>query len=237
MANTDLQVDQWKVYPCTVVPWTAIEEWYKSGEYVPYDRVLMKDMLMDVLAKMVPWIRLNRIVRDINDVYSFDPEYRSNMRQDLEFDLKKSGRTCMCLRCREVKTQTMAADDIMMVVREYEASQGTEYFISFESKDKRVLYGFVRLRLSGHVAVDVFPELEGCAMIRELHVYGMLHKVGSLGSHVQHRGLGRQLVEKAETIAKAQGYNKMSVIAGEGTRGYYEKLGFLEDGMFMIKTI
>jgi ELP3 family radical SAM enzyme/protein acetyltransferase len=240
MVNTDLQVDQWKVYPCTVVPWTDIEKWYKSGEYVPYDRILMKDMLLDMKADMLPWIRLNRIVRDITDVYSFDPEYRSNLRQDLASELKQQGKFCFCTRCREIKTQKFDTDNMFMVVREYSASEGKEYFISYESQDNKVLYGFIRLRLTTNQPIHIFPELEGCALIRELHVYGKLQPVSTKCSHVQHSGLGKHLVQKAEDIAKKNLYNKISVIAGEGTRGYYEKLGFIDDageGQFMMKEL
>jgi ELP3 family radical SAM enzyme/protein acetyltransferase len=240
MVNTDLQVDQWKVYPCTVVPWTEIEKWYKSGEYVPYDRLLMKDMLLDMKADMLPWIRLNRIVRDITDVYSFDPEYRSNLRQDLASELKQQGKFCLCTRCREIKTQKFDTDNMFMVVREYSASEGKEYFISYESQDNKVLYGFIRLRLTTNQPIHIFPELEGCALIRELHVYGKLQPVSTKCSHVQHSGLGKHLVQKAEDIAKKNLYNKISVIAGEGTRGYYEKLGFIDDageGQFMMKEL
>jgi histone acetyltransferase (RNA polymerase elongator complex component) len=47
-------------------------------------------------------------------------------------------------------------------------------------------------------------------------------------------------VQKAESIAIDNGFKKISVIAGEGTRGYYEKLGFVDDngeGHFMIKPL
>jgi ELP3 family radical SAM enzyme/protein acetyltransferase len=33
--DPELQADQWKVYPCEVVPWTIIEKWFKNGDYVP----------------------------------------------------------------------------------------------------------------------------------------------------------------------------------------------------------
>ena len=241
LVNADLQVDQWKVYPCTVVPYTEIEKWYKSGEYVPYDRTAMKGMLLDMKANMLPWIRLNRIVRDIPEHYSFDAEYNSNLRQGLEADLKKQGRKCNCIRCREVKKDTYNADDCVLMVREYNASDGTEYFISMESADTSVLYGFVRLRLSHSPPLHIFPELEGCAMIRELHVYGRLQAVGKESSpHVQHQGLGKQLLGKADDIAMDHGFKRMSVIAGEGTRGYYEKCGYVEDygaGRFMMKAM
>jgi histone acetyltransferase (RNA polymerase elongator complex component) len=139
-----------------------------------------------------------------------------------------------------VKRAQFSVDDVVLVVREYNASEGKEYFISFESQDNLTLYGFIRLRLTNNQPIHIFPELEGCALIRELHVYGVLQRVGTQGAHVQHSGLGKRLVQKAESIAIDNGFKKISVIAGEGTRGYYEKLGFVDDngeGHFMIKPL
>jgi len=45
---------------------------------------------------------------------------------------------------------------------------------------------------------------------------------------------------KAEEIAIGGGYRKMSVIAGEGTREYYRRLGYYDaegEGTFMIKSL
>lgn len=238
--NESVQVDQWKIYPTTIVPWTEIEKWYKSGEYVPYDMDEMKDILLETITKVFPWIRLNRIVRDIPDDYSILTNYRSNMRQDLDTEMKKQGKFSYCIRNREIKTQTFDPDNMFMVIREYGASEATEYFISYESHDNKLLYGFIRLRLTTNQPIHIFPELEGCALIRELHVYGKLQPVGTMGNHVQHSGLGRRLLQKAEDIAKNNNYMKISVIAGEGTRGYYEKFGFVDnngEGHFMIKTL
>jgi len=240
LINPSIQVDQWKVYPTTIVPYTDIEKWYKEGTYVPYDQEKMKDMLLEMKQNVFPWIRLNRIIRDIPDDYSVLTTYKSNLRQDLISELRLQGKYCKCVRCREVKRAHFDVNEMVLVIREYNASEGQEFFISFESKDNKTLYGFLRLRLTHNQPLHIFPELEGCAMIRELHVYGKLQRVGTQGSHVQHIGLGRRLVEKADNIAKQHEFTKMSVIAGEGTRGYYEKLGFSDcqgEGYFMIKSL
>jgi histone acetyltransferase (RNA polymerase elongator complex component) len=184
---------------------------------------------------------LNRVVRDIPDEYSFLTTYRSNLRQNLIEELQKRGKFCYDIRSREVKTQSFNPDDMFMVIRQYNGSEAIEYFISFESHDNKVLYGFIRLRLTTNQPIHIFPELEGCALIRELHVYGKLQPVGTMTNHVQHTGLGKRLVQKAEEISKSNNYSKISVIAGEGTRGYYEKLGFIDntdnEGHFMIKDL
>jgi elongator complex protein 3 len=53
---------------------------------------------------------------------------------------------------------------------------------------------------------------------------------------IQHQGIGKKLVNKAIDIAKQNGYNKISVISGEGVKEYYFKLGFQDTSHFMIKT-
>jgi elongator complex protein 3 len=131
--------------------------------------------------------------------------------------------------------------DSCTVVREYHASDGIEFFISQESHNNDVLLGFVRLRITDNVAVHVFPELHDCALVRELHVYGQLQCVGSHDNNsAQHKGIGKHMMSCAENIAKSHGKFRVAVIAGEGTKGYYEKLGYEEhagQGAFMIKDL
>jgi histone acetyltransferase (RNA polymerase elongator complex component) len=122
-------------------------------------------------------------------------------------------------------------EDVCINVTEYNASEATEYFIAAENKCG-TLYGFCRLRLTATPAV--FPELRGCAMIRELHVYGRMQ---SDKSHVQNNGLGKRLVQRAIDIAKSKGFKKISVISGEGVKQYYFKLGFSDTSNYMIKNL
>jgi histone acetyltransferase (RNA polymerase elongator complex component) len=42
---------------------------------------------------------------------------------------------------------------------------------------------------------------------------------------------------RAEHIAQSQGYDKIAVISSEGTRGYYKKLGYVNEGHYMTKTV
>jgi histone acetyltransferase (RNA polymerase elongator complex component) len=160
-----------------------------------------------------------------------------NMRSELHQILAKEGKSCACIRCREVKLNKIT-DDYIFVIRKYSASNGEEYFISAESKDNKILYGFVRLRLDD-AQNKIFPELNGAALLREAHVYSTVTDIGKKGN-VQHQGLGSQLMKKAERIAKEKGYKKMAVIAAIGSRGFYRKIGYTLDpgvGEYMIKEI
>jgi len=84
----------------------------------------------------------------------------------------------------------------------------------------------------------ILPSIKGCALIRELHVYSNLNDVGnSIEGSLQHKGYGRQLVAKAEEVAKENGYCKIAIISGTGVRGYYKKLGYQLIDTYMIKEI
>ena len=76
----------------------------------------------------------------------------------------------MCIRCREVKDKEWNDNNIMSIIREYNCNEDKEFFISFESNDNNIIYGFLRLRINKNNNYVVFNELRNCALIRELHV-------------------------------------------------------------------
>lgn len=225
--HPEFQLDQWKIYPCEVVPFTKIEEWYKNGEYMPYAEKEMTELLLDTKQHMFPWIRLNRIIRDIPADYIMASGDQPNLRQQLQIQLKKRGHTCPCIRCREIKLNKLP-EKLIYRIREYKASQGIEYFISCEDISGQTLCGFLRLRLNE----------TWIAFIRELHVYGKLQKVSEQSSQTQHKGIGKKLMYIAYQLCKLKKRKEIRVIAGEGTKRYYEKLCYYEgEHGYMIMKI
>jgi len=227
----ELQLDQWKVYPCEVVPYTEIEKWHKEGSYQPYSEELMEPILLEIKRNMFPWIRLNRIVRDIPTDYIISSADHPNTRQLLNDKMKANGWKCKCIRCREVKLQNMP-DQIYYRTAEYNASNGTEYFISAEDITGDILYGFVRLRVK---------DTQETAWIRELHVYGFIQKTVNneeLSNTSQHKGIGKQLMAFAKEISIKCGKQTITVISGEGTKIYYANIGYVEgEHGYMIMMI
>ena len=257
--SPDFQADQWKIYPSEVVPWTRNEIDYKNGVYKPYghqtnkkEKTELFELLIDTMTKVKPWVRLNRIIRDIPNEYILGGNQNISMRQDLDLEMKKRDLFSMDIRNREVKKRNIS-DNIIMKIRNYEASQATEYFISFETEDDKVLFGFLRLRLSNNSGYKIynnnnnnheyiFPELKDCALIRELHVYGQVKKVNDITEskifgNNQHNGLGKQLVQKAIEISSKNNFKKIAVISGNGVKNYYRKFGFEDESYFMTKKI
>ncbi|KAJ1452710.1 hypothetical protein M885DRAFT_526045 [Pelagophyceae sp. CCMP2097] len=102
LSDEDLQADQWKIYPCEVTPWTVIKKWFDEGSYVPYADLELHELLCAVKAQVHPWIRLNRVVRDIPSHYILGGVDAPNMREDVLVAMRRKGLRCKCIRCREV---------------------------------------------------------------------------------------------------------------------------------------
>jgi histone acetyltransferase (RNA polymerase elongator complex component) len=126
-----------------VVRHSLIEKWYEEGTYKPYAEdgdkgQTLIEVIIDAKVQVPPWIRLNRVIRDIPEISILGGNDETNMRQKLERIMKERGTPCNCIRCREVRddeNKTAGVADAELVVREYPSSGGTEYFISFESPD------------------------------------------------------------------------------------------------------
>lgn len=100
------------------------------------------------------------------------------------------------------------------------------------------LYGFCRLRIDPNPGGDWLPVLNGCGLIREVHVYGFSLGVGNDAIGSQHRGYGKMLVSKAEELTALNGLKNTAVIAGVGTKEYYKnKCGYHKEEAYMKKSI
>lgn len=253
---TEVHPDQVKIYPTMTTPFTKILEDYKKGKYVPYNAEQLLDVIIYWKSRVHPWIRNNRIIRDIPSNYIVDDVSLENQRNDFHYEMQKRGLKCKCIRCRESGRQNNKPSEGEIVIRKYIANNGIEYFISFESKvpvdikeedyntlgyteHRDTLFGFVRLRIHENSDI-IFNELNNCALIRELHVYGNTLSEGQ-GSEdkneSQHLGIGKKLMLKAEEISLSNNFNKIAVISGNSVRNYYRKLGYKLEGTFMIKNI
>lgn len=248
--SPDLQADQWKIYPCQTTPFTVIQKWYEEGKYKPFALDTLVDVILYAKRRVHPWIRLNRVIRDIPIEYVLAGCEVANLRQLLDNRMAKEGQPCKCLRCREVKGDPKTNEKLktaVLIERPYDASGGKEIFLSFETPDERTCFGFLRLRFAGPPTEDEpipFPELQGCALIRELHVYGNLvatYDAEGRAQKAQHTGIGTKLLLWAEKLAVQHGYSKIAVISGVGVRSYYQKRGYrtvdISRGAFLIKDL
>jgi len=235
--------DQVKVYPCEVTPWTIIEKWYKAGKFIPYSEKNMND-LIDVIKYSMQTcpshIRLPRVVRDIPISYIEAGNPYSNLRQIIDNSFEKENFHSMEIRSREIGRHIKYYNEKANInVKCIDKSDGKEYFIAYESWDKKALFGFLRLRLPNCKNHNpVFSCIKNHALIRELHVYGQVNAVGDKNNGAaQHKGIGKKLISKAERITKQHFYKGIVVISGEGVKGYYENLEYKEIDTYMVKNL
>lgn len=239
--NPAYRPDWLKIYPCMVVPWSQLEGIYKKGEHRTYTDEELVELMLKVKPTIPEYCRITRLIRDIPAPSIVGGSTVSNLRQIIHQEMEKRGLQCRCIRCRQVKEEKVYLDQVEMKVNEFEASEGQEFFISFDDVKRDKLCSLLRLRFSSYSLKGkkhFIPELEGAALVREVHTYGEQVKVdGGLDGASQHIGLGRQMMEKAEELSRKNGYKKIAVISGIGVREYYRKLGYHLEGTYMVKEI
>jgi elongator complex protein 3 len=234
-SSPDWRPDYLKIYPTLVVKGTRIYDRWKRGEFDPLTSEQAAEIVADIKADLPKYVRLQRVQRDIPADFIEAGVQKSNLRQLARERLAERGESCDCIRCREVGMNDATPETVELDTLTYEASGGTEHFISYEDSDQDLLIGFCRLRFP---ADPVRRELDTAALVRELHVYGTEAVIGDESGDWQHQGYGRKLLAEAERRAADAGYEKLSVISGIGARPYYrEKLDYYQDGPYVSKRL
>lgn len=233
--NQYYQPDYLKIYPCVVLPKAELVQIYRKGGFTPYDDPTLEDILLENLKSIPEWCRIDRLARDIPADEIEAGFTTSNMRQVLEKRMNEEGLSSRDIRHREIGAGNFNPKDVELVVRSYEASDGTEYFLSYEDTKQDKLIALLRLRFPHTTCIK---ELKESALIREVHVYGKQIEVGKKGKdNKQHGGWGTRLLKDAEKIARENNYKKMAIIAGIGTREYYAKKGYHLEGTYMVRDL
>ncbi|MBI2174092.1 MAG: tRNA uridine(34) 5-carboxymethylaminomethyl modification radical SAM/GNAT enzyme Elp3, partial [Candidatus Omnitrophica bacterium] len=231
--------DALKLYPCVVIESAELYGWWKSGHYVPYDDETLIELLMDIKQLVPPYVRIERVIRDIPSPSILAGCVLTNLREEVIRRMRLRGLTCQCIRCRQVRQGHAGPFELNR--RDYDASGGREIFLSFENK-AHDLAALLRLRLpSAGQRQELSGSLHGiseAALVRELHTYGP-HV--PLSHHrkdaVQHQGFGQRLLEEAQRIARQQAFQRLAVISGVGAREYYRRFGFTLEQTYMIKPL
>lgn len=228
--------DELKLYPCSLIPKTPLMSFYERGLWRPYQREELLELLTSAMPLTPEYCRLTRVIRDIPSTDIHVGNQETNFREVVEAELKSRGVALREIRSREVRGRVTSHEPPCLRETIYETSVSTEYFINLEDSKSDLLLGFCRLslpkdpsELSSEYALTsaMAQELEGCAIIREVHVYGqslMINEVSAPAA--QHRGFGRLLVQRATEISSSSKFKRLAVISSIGTRAYYEKLGF-----------
>lgn len=231
--------DYMKIYPTLVTEGTKLHDMWKRGEYKPLSSDDAAVLIAHIKESLPPWVRLQRIQRDIPIKHIVDGVIKSNVRQLSGDLLKDSQRKCRCIRCREIGHKVLQGsrpDPAAVRLHEHKMTVcgGTEHFLSFDDDSIDALVGFLRLRFPHK---PHRPELSDAAIVRELHVYGRMVPIGEKDDAWQHQGYGKKLLARAEDLSREAGYRKLAVISGIGARPYYQKLGYVHDGPYMSKLL
>ena len=141
----ELMCDDLKIYPTAVCisadekleVSSKIRDWYNAGTYIPYAEksiVSLIEVLTYFKTRIPPWMRIQRLVRDIPST-SILAGYngKSNFRQLLQDNMAKNNAKCHCIRCMEIDDKEVNNNQPILVVYKYNASEGIEYHIQIES--------------------------------------------------------------------------------------------------------
>jgi len=237
--------DAIKIYPTLVIKGTELYEMWRSGRYRPYELEEYVELIASVKKLVPPWVRIQRIQRDIPATVIEAGPRKSNLRELVQARLAQEGARCRCIRCREVGHKMLKEGlepdpgAIELIRYTEEASGGWDIFLSFEDTGKDILIGYIRLRIPSEHAHR--PEVRSApsAIIRELHVYGPMAPVGTRrpGSW-QHRGFGAELIAEAERVAQEEyDAKKVLILSALGVKRYYARFGYRPDGPYVSKLL
>jgi elongator complex protein 3 len=230
--------DEIKIYPTQLLENTGLYEAWQRGEYHPYTTEELINLVADLKPSIPRYCRVNRIIRDIPSTHVVSGNKRTSLRQDVQAEMERRGTHCSCLRCREVRASEVEAAAVELSDMVYHPDGAEEHFLSFVTPQDRVA-GFLRLSLPGEASpASGLVDLQGAALVREVHVYGQSLPVGTeQAGAAQHAGLGTRLLMEAESIARQHGFHRMAVIAAVGTRQYYLDRGYERGELYLVKTL
>ena len=232
--------DEIKLYPCALVAGTQLVNRYEDGSWQPYTEDELIDVLSADMMATPPYTRVSRMIRDISAKDILVGNKKTNLRQLVDQHLESIGASIEEIRFREISTGDVDMNDLVLDEVAYTTTATDERFLQWVTPEGKIA-GFLRLSLPHRDAVerygDELPIKSDEAMIREVHVYGFATKIDAEGRSAQHHGLGRMLIERACQIARESDYRAINVISAVGTRAYYRKLGFADNGLYQQKSL
>jgi len=240
--DLNFKPDELKIYPCSLIKSAELMQYYKKGLWKPYSQEELLDVVSFTLKNTPVYCRLTRVLRDIPSPDIVVGNKRTNLRQIVTDDMDKKGDQSQDIRAREIRSAEFDPEKIEYSEIDYQTTVSEEKFMQYEvevgenqatAPANKKLLAFLRLSLPTQ---DNFIEkLKDCAMIREIHVYGVAVGVGKEAKgRAQHLGIGKKLIEKAKKIAQEKGYKKLAVISAVGTREYYRKRGFSDGRLYQF---
>ena len=135
----------------------------------------------------------------------------------------RRGQRCHCIRCREVRGQAVQVADLRLDDLVYHPAHAEEHFLSYVTpKTASPATCAFPCRHPAQIAARC-RDLEGAALVREVHVYGQSLAVGAEEpAPPSISAWASSCSKKRPETARAAGFRQLAVIAAVGTRLYYE---------------
>ncbi len=138
---------------------------------------------------------------------------------------------CKCIWHRSLNgnNSSYAAESIVYQIL-VSKQNDNDYFIEAVNKNSN-LFGFARLRII---------KSKGISILREIRVFGHTASLSEnciTGKTIQHLGIGKKILKKAEYVTRELGLNRIYVNSGVGAYGYFEKLGYAENNYYLSKNV
>jgi len=233
VSDPNYRPDMLKIYPTLVVKGTSLYRLWKLGKYTPPDTEEAVGLITYFMKNIPPWIRVQRMQRDIPVKFIEAGVKRSDLRNLVMDRLREEGIKTWEIRTREIGHRRSRVKSIGITRRDYKASNGKEIFLSIE--DEEHIYGYLRLRIPSENSHR--QEIRDSSIVREIKVLGDVVPIGLHEEEQwQHHGLGTNLMKEAERVSKEEfDRRRVLVISGIGAREYFRKLGYERIGPYMAK--
>ena len=224
--NKSLMPDFLKIYPLTLIKKREYQKrmWkmYEEGLWQPYNKEQLLHLLLNFKMHVLEFVRIQRIQRQFDEDDLLYKDFK--LRNILEQMLKERNQKCKCIRCQELETYK-ANKQYIINDTYFESTQTSknDYYISLKSATNDLLLGYIRICLGDK------------AIVREIKVIGKSSEVGEKG-HLQGNGLGKQLIEKAESLAIERDYDNLYINASYGVHHFFFQLGYNFNDHFLEKT-
>lgn len=233
--------DEVKLYPCVLLGGTKLQQLHNEGRWHGYGAKELTWLMTKNLLTTQPYTRVSRMIRDFSAQDIIEGNRTANLRQLVESIVQEDGGVISEIRHREVASARIDANELSLDVIAYDTTATQERFLQWVTPSNAIA-GFLRLSTPKseaikHYGESLVPVKETDAMIREVHVYGKVERLHEANEGTQHLGLGRKLVQRACEIAREEGRTRILVISAVGTREYYRKLGFVDEGLYQAKTL
>lgn len=233
--DADFRPDELKIYPCSLIETAELMAYYQDGRWQPYSQTDLLEVIIQCMTRTPEYCRVTRVIRDIPGTEIVEGSRVTNLRQVAEQRLSEMGLRSQDIRSREIRHRKIDPGKLHLKRLEYETSLGREVFLQYVTEENRIA-AFLRLSMPRQ-PVEI-SEIRHSAMIREVHVYGLLASLGQKSTtRSQHLGLGRRLMDEAVKIATEHGFRDLAVISAIGTRPYYRNHQFVDGQLYQHREL